>query len=40
MIGQSSREDMDCYGVWPWIAGFVLGAGLVFIMFQFANPIS
>ncbi|MBX2855626.1 MAG: dihydroxy-acid dehydratase [Rhodobacteraceae bacterium] len=40
MIGRDSREDMDGYGVWPWIAGVLLGALLIWLMFQFANPIS
>ena len=40
MIGRDSREDMDGYGVWPWIAGVLLGAALIALLFQFANPIS
>ena len=40
MIGRDSREDMDGYGIWPWIGGVVLGAVLVWLMFQFATPIS
>ncbi len=40
MIGKDSREDMDGYGIWPWIGGFVFGAFLIWIMFALANPIS
>lgn len=40
MIGRDSRDDMDGYGIWPWIAGVLLGTLLIWIMFQFANPIS
>lgn len=40
MIGRDSRDDMDGYGIWPWIAGALLGALLIWVMFQFANPIS
>lgn len=40
MIGRNSREDMDAYGIWPWLAGAILGAVLILVMFQFANPIS
>lgn len=40
MIGRDSREDMDAYGLWPWIGGVALAALLILIMFVFANPIS
>ncbi|MCG6903308.1 MAG: dihydroxy-acid dehydratase [Rhodobacter sp.] len=40
MIGRDSRDDMDGYGVWPWIGGVVLGLVLVWVMFHFANSIS
>ncbi len=40
MIGRDTREDMDGYGIWPWIGGVVLCGVLIWIMFQFANSIS
>lgn len=40
MIGRDSREDMDGYGIWPWIGGLALAALLVWVMFEFASPIS
>lgn len=40
MIGRDSRDDMDGYGIWPWIGGLVLAGLLIFLMFQYANPIS
>lgn len=40
MIGRDSREDMDHYGYWPWIAGAVLAGVVFWILFNFAQPIS
>ena len=40
MIGRDSREDMDGYGIWPWIGGVALAGLLIWIMFAFANSIS
>lgn len=40
MIGRDSRDDIDGYGIWPWIGGAVLCAVLVWLMFALANPIS
>lgn len=40
MIGRDSREDMDAYGPWPWIAGVAFALFLIWILFQFARPIS
>lgn len=40
MIGRDSREDMDGYGLWPWIGGVALGLFLIWVMFQFAQSIS
>ena len=40
MIGRGTRDDMDGYGVWPWIAGAAFGALLIWTMFHFATPIS
>jgi hypothetical protein len=40
MIGRDSRDDMDGYGKWPWLGGVALCAFLIFLMFQFAKPIS
>ncbi|WP_417719001.1 dihydroxy-acid dehydratase [Salipiger sp.] len=40
MIGRDSRDDMDGYGVWPWLLGLVLVALITGLMFGFANPIS
>lgn len=40
MIGRDSRDDIDGYGPWPWLGGFGLAALLVWVMFEFAMPIS
>ena len=40
MIGRDTRDDMDGYGIWPWIAGVVLAVVLIWLMFAFAAPIS
>ncbi|MDF0601965.1 dihydroxy-acid dehydratase [Psychromarinibacter sp. C21-152] len=40
MIGRDSREDIDGYGIWPWIAGVGLALALIFILHYFATPIS
>jgi len=40
MIGKDSREDMDGYGVLPWIGGIALGAAVIGMMFFFSHPIS
>lgn len=40
MTGRDSSEDEYAYGLWPWIGGVVLGATLIWIMFQFAQSIS
>jgi hypothetical protein len=40
MIGRDSRDDLDAYGLWPWIGGLVLAGVIISIMFQFATPIS
>ncbi|WP_116599204.1 dihydroxy-acid dehydratase [Primorskyibacter marinus] len=40
MIGRDTREDIDGYGKWPWIAGVVLAAVLIWVLFTFATPIS
>ncbi len=39
MIGRDSREDLDRYGLAPWIGGVVLAVALIFLMFEFALPI-
>ncbi len=40
MIGRDSREDMDAYGLWPWVGGLALVAILIGLMFGLAQPIS
>ena len=30
MIGRDSKADMDAYGLWPWLCGLLLAAGLIF----------
>ena len=40
MIGRDSREDIDGYGIWPWLFGFVMVAVIIWLMFAFASPIS
>ncbi|WP_420324767.1 dihydroxy-acid dehydratase [Mameliella sp.] len=40
MIGRDSHEDINGYGIWPWVFGLALAALIVFLMFQYAQPIS
>ncbi len=40
MIGRDSREDIDAYGILPWIGGVVLAAVLIGLMFGYAASIS
>ncbi len=40
MIGRDSRDDIDGYGVWPWVLGLALVALIVGLMFGLATPIS
>lgn len=40
MIGRDSREDMDSYGIWPWVVGVVLALVIFSLMFILASPIS
>lgn len=40
MIGRDSREDMDGYGIWPWILGLVLAGLLIWAMVHFAAPVT
>jgi hypothetical protein len=37
MIGRDSKEDLEAYGIWPWIAGLVLAGILIFTMFVLAR---
>lgn len=39
MVGRDSRNDMNSYGIWPYVAG-VLAAGVIcLIMFGLALSI-
>jgi hypothetical protein len=40
MIGRDSHEDINGYGIWPWILGLVMAAAIIGLMFSFAAPIS
>lgn len=40
MIGRDSDDDINGYGLWPWLLGAALAGGLIWIMFTFAAPIS
>jgi hypothetical protein len=40
MIGRDSHDDINGYGIWPWLLGVVLAAVIIFVMFAFAQPIS
>jgi len=39
MIGRDSKDDMNCYGVWPYVMGFVVAGAICFIMFGLAKSI-
>lgn len=40
MIGRDSRDDIDGYGIWPWVFGVGLAAAILGLMFGLAAPIS
>ncbi|MFZ7089512.1 dihydroxy-acid dehydratase [Primorskyibacter sp. 2E233] len=40
MIGRDSHDDINGYGIWPWLFGLVLAGLIIFLMFTFAQPIS
>lgn len=40
MIGRDTKEDLNAYGVWPWLAGVGLAAAVIGLMFVLAAPIS
>lgn len=40
MIGRDSHEDINGYGVWPWVFGILLVCVIIGLMFAFAKPIS
>ncbi|WP_425073499.1 dihydroxy-acid dehydratase [Sagittula sp. S175] len=40
MIGRDSHDDINGYGIWPWVLGAVLACALIAVMFAFAQPIS
>lgn len=40
MIGRDSREDLDAYGIWPWVGGIAVAAFLIWLMFALAATIS
>ena len=37
MIGRDSKADLNAYGLWPWICGLLLAAGLIALMFALAR---
>lgn len=39
MIGRDSYEDLNRYGLVPWVLGLVLAAFLIWVMFEYALPI-
>jgi hypothetical protein len=39
MIGRDSNDDMNGYGLWPYVAGVCLAGAVIFIMFYFAKSI-
>ncbi len=39
MIGRDSKDDMNGYGVWPYVAGFAAAGVVCLIMFGLAKSI-
>lgn len=40
MIGRDSDDDINGYGIWPWVFGVVLAGVVILLMFALAQPIS
>ncbi|WP_299812360.1 hypothetical protein [uncultured Roseibium sp.] len=40
MIGRDSDDDINGYGIWPWVLGLVLAGVIILLMFTLAQPIS
>ncbi|MCO6384714.1 dihydroxy-acid dehydratase [Oceanicola sp. 502str15] len=40
MIGRDSHDDINGYGIWPWVGGIALAVIIIVLMFTFAQPIS
>ncbi|WP_417686642.1 hypothetical protein [Roseibium sp.] len=40
MIGRDSDDDINGYGMWPWVLGLALAGVIIFLMFTLAQPIS
>lgn len=36
MIGRDSNEDIDLYGLKPWVAGFIFSGAIIGLMFGLA----
>ncbi|MEZ5589678.1 MAG: dihydroxy-acid dehydratase [Gammaproteobacteria bacterium] len=37
MLGRNSQQELNAYGPWPWLAGYVLAAVLAGVMFGLAT---
>lgn len=40
MIGRDSNDDINGYGIRPWIFGLFLAGLIIFLMFALSQPIS
>jgi len=40
MIGKDSKEEIELYGPWAWIAGIIIAAVIFGIMFGLAGGFS
>ena len=37
MIGRDSKQELEAYGPWPWIVGYIVAAVLAGLMFGLAT---
>ena len=39
-MGRDSSNDVEAYGIWPWLFGLALAGFFIWLMFELAQSIS